>query len=181
MAFQFIPETGEGIPGANSYLTIEQFYDYSDLYGYDYSSIDLQDIERKLIRSSSFLDAEFRFRYPGDRKKNQGLEWPREDAQYIDGEEIPEDVIPPEVQTAVVEMFYIVNQGVSIQPNISAEGRVVMERVKADVIEEEKRYIAGGSRFARDTYTAVEDALSRITGGLASLYDLKIERVGGFT
>ncbi len=181
MAFQFIPETGEGIQGANSYLTLEEFYDYSDLYGYDYSNIDLQEIEQKLIRSSSFLDAEFRFRYPGDRPKGQGLEWPREDAEYIDGEEIPEDVVPSEVKAATVEMFYVVNQGVNIQPNISTEGIVSMERVKADVIEEEKRYTNGGVRLSRTTYTAVEDALSRITGGLASLYDLKIIRVGGYT
>lgn len=180
MAFQFIPETGEGIPGANSYLTVEEFQDYSDFLGYD-SGQSLQEIEQKLIRSSAFLDSEFRFRYPGDRKKGQGLEWPREDATYIDGEDIAEDVVPHEVKIATVELYHIVNQGTNIQPNISAEGRVTMERIKADVIEEEKRYIAGGSRLARDTYTAVEDALSRITGGLASLYDLKIERVGGFT
>lgn len=181
MAFQLIPETGEGVVSANSYLTVDEFQDYADLLGYDYSDIELVDIERKLIRSSMFLDSEFRFRYPGDRKKNQGLEWPRDGAEYIDGESIEEDIVPHEVKSALVEMFFIVNEGVNIQPNISAEGRVTMERVKADVIEEEKRYASGSSRFARDTYTAVEDALSRITGGLSSLYDLKIERVGGFT
>lgn len=179
MAIPFLVETGEGIPNSNSYMTIQELKDFSDVFMRNYDPYLDEDIEKGLIQATLFLDSYFYGRFPGDRKENQGLEWPRENASYYDGEEIADDVIPKELKHALMEAFYIVKSGVDFQPAIAGNGILSAERVKVDVIEEEKKY--NSSTFPkRTTYSVLEDAMSRVTGGMNNRR-LKIERVGGYT
>lgn len=179
MAIAFIPEDGTGLPDANSYLSVTDYKEIADLFGYDYSTLTDDVIERYLIRSTIVMDAEYRNMFPGERAvTGQALEWPREDAKYVDGEEISKTVVPKEIRYALTEMMEIIKAGTSLQPVISPTGVLKEERVKVDVIEESKKYNTDGLR-STDTYRTVEDALSRITGGVAGYAILRLQVVGG--
>ena len=180
MALVFRPEDGTGLADSNAYISLERFKDLSDLLGFEYSALTAEQIESGLIRATMVLDANFLSRYPGDRAvTGQALEWPRSKAHYIDGEAIPSNVVPKEVELGTLEMFYLTLAGNNPQPVIPAGGNLREERVRVDVIEEHKKYQVQ-SGIQRDTFTAVEDALARITGGISSLYNITIKRVGGF-
>lgn len=180
MAIPFVVETGAGIANSNSYLSVVEFKDFSDVFTREYDDYTDEEIEKGLIKSTSFIDSYFLGRYPGDRKPKQGLEWPRDDASYQDGEEIADDVIPKEIKHVTMEAFYLIKSGVNVQPIIEGNGILKEERVKVDVIEEQKKYHSS-STPKRATYMVLEDAVSRITGGLMAFANLKILRVGGFT
>lgn len=175
----FVPETGDGLENANSYLSLEDFKDISDLFDYDYSDFTDSQIEARLIRSTMILDSEYRMDFPGKRETDeQALEWPRHGAVYVDGADIDTGVVPKEVQYATVEMFYSLATGTA-QPVLSSNGAVAMERDRVEgAVERERRY-RSDYNYRRDIYTTVTDALSRITGGLSSYSKLKIIRVGG--
>jgi len=177
---EFIVEDGTGLENSNSYLSIDRFKDISDLLGYDYTSLTDLQIERFLMRSAIILDSNFRSRLPGSRANTgQALEWPREYAYYVDQERIMNDIVPKEVEMASVEMLYLLNSGVNPQANIDPVGVLKEERVKVDVIEEQKKYATATGGPKRQVLVSVEDAMSRITGGVGSLYRLNIIRVGG--
>jgi len=180
MAIVFTPETGEGIVDSNSYLSIVDFKAVSDNLGKEYFDYTDDEIKLGLIRASTFLDSYFISRYPGVRNEGQGLEWPRTNALYLNGEEILDTVVPKEVKIALAEAFYILKSGADIQPTIAGNGILKEERVKVDVVEEHKKYNSS-STPKRTTYTVLEDAMARLTGGLSSFANLKIMRVGGFT
>ena len=177
---EFIVEDGTGLSNSNSYLSVDKFKDYSDLYGYDYTGLSDTQIERYLMRGTIIIDSQFRSRFPGYRAvSGQALEFHRGDAYYVDGDMIDSESVPKEVENALVEMVYSLNSGVNPQTNILPEGALKEERVKVDVIEEQKKYATTSGGPKRTIIVAVEDAMSRITGGIGSLYDLKIIRSGG--
>lgn len=179
MALQFIPEDGSGVQDANSYLSVDELIDYADILGYDANDISPEVIEKRLIRAAIILDSRFRDRYKGSRaNEGQGLEWPRSDATYADGEKIPDTTIPREVKLGIVEIFFLIESGTDMQPTIQAQGNIKSERVKADVVEEEIHYTSDVERY-EDIYVKVEDVMSRITGGLSDRFKLRIVRVGG--
>lgn len=180
MALEFKPEDGTGMPDSNAYMSLERFKDLSDLLGFEYSTLTPEQTESGLIRATMVLDSNFLSRYPGTRAiTGQALEWPRKKAEYIDGESIASNIIPKEVELGTLEMFYLTLAGNNPQPVISAGGNLREERIRVDVVETHNKYQGQGG-LQRDTFTAVEDALSRITGGMASLYSISIKRVGGF-
>lgn len=177
----FTPETGAGVEGANSYLDVNSYKGICDLLEYSYLDYTDATIEARLVRASLILDSQYRSMFPGERKtETQGLEWPRLNAVYVDGASIAEDTVPTEVKMATVEMVQAISSGQVVQPAISSSGELIYERNRVEgAVEQEKRYdTQGGSR--RDVYTSVVDALSRITGGMAGYYALKIKRVGGW-
>jgi hypothetical protein len=175
MALDLIVENGTGVPNANSYLSIEEFQDLADMLGYDYSTFSTDDTMRKLIRSTIILESNYRIYYNGSRvTETQGLEWPREDATYYDKTDILSTVIPKEIKEATVEMVYGLEN--NLQPVISTAGSLREERVKVDVIEEQKKYYCVNKNDRPSLYT-VEDAMSRITGGVGAKYRLTIQRV----
>lgn len=179
MAIPFVVETGGGLPNSSSYLSLQEFKDFSDVFLKDYEEYLDEDLQKGLIQSTLFIDSYFLNRYPGSRKSGQALEWPREKAFYFNKEEIADDVVPRELKLALMETFYLFKSGVEIQPVLRGNGVVTEERVKVDVIEEHKRYNTS-STPKRATFSVLEDAMARITGGMSSFYNLKIMRVGGF-
>jgi hypothetical protein len=176
----FLAETGEGLAGANSYITVATLETIGDLFDYDFSDYTDAQLEKKLMRATMVLDAQYRTSYPGERQnEGQGLEWPRSGATYIDGEEIDEDIVPVEIQNATVEMVQILIGTTTVQPVIESQGVLSAERVRIEgAVEEEKKYIIPSGSY-RNVYTTVTDALSRITGGTAAHYQLHVIRDGG--
>lgn len=179
MAIDFVYETGEGLSDANSYLSTDEFLDFAFMLGYDVDTSNYDDIERKLMRGTLVLDSDFRNRFPGTRATiTQALEFPRNNAYYIDGASIANNVIPKEIKMALTELFFLIESGTNLQPTIDPSGNLSMERIKVDSIEEERRYMrSGGGVLSK--YKVVEDALSRITGGLAGAAQVTLHRAGG--
>lgn len=103
MAFTFVVETGTADPDANSYTTVQYFRDYISLNSYvDITTLDDDDIERLLARSSKYLDN--MVAWNGTRVDDEsGLRWPRSGVYDQDGFEIPSDVIPFILQDSVCE------------------------------------------------------------------------------
>ena len=176
---ELIVEYGTGVANANSYLSIDEFVDFAELLGYDPEIIPQERLEKRMMRATLIIDSRYRDDFPGKRATfEQGLEWPRVDAYYVDYYPIDVDVVPKEIKMALVETVFLLEQGRNLQPVVEKQGAIAMERVKADVIEEEVRYHSEAERMT-EIYTVVEDVLSRITGGMSSRYDIKIIRVGG--
>lgn len=176
----FLAETGAGLSGANSYITVVTYKDIADTFEYDYSSLSDSEIEKKLIRASAMIDSQYRSAFTGTRQETgQGLEWPRSGATYIDEETIAESTVPVEIQNATVEMVQVLVGTTTAQPVLESQGILTSERVRIEgAVEEEKKYNSSTGSH-RNIYTTVTDALSRITGGLAAHYQLSIIRVGG--
>lgn len=78
MAFVFTPEDGTGLPGANSYASLEELADHAagKLYASAYTAATDENREKALVSASMLIDATIEF--PGVRASNtQGLGWPR--------------------------------------------------------------------------------------------------------
>lgn len=176
MAIQFIVETGTAEADATAYLTIDELKQYWDNMGYSYSALPDTTIMQYINKSSKLLDSMFIQRYPGVRtSSDQGLEWPRLEAYYVDGWIIDYDVVPNEIKNATAEMVYAVSQDASVQPIISKDGKVIEERVKIDVIEEQKKYASATvTGISRDKVTAVYDALKRLISNVSSTGGLPV-------
>ena len=181
MALKFIIENGEGFTNANSYISLDDLKDYWDTFGYIYSNYTDKALMQNIVKATRVIDSRYRNVFPGTRvTSSQGLEWPRENAYYVDDTEIAPDVVPVEISSATAEMVYAAISGTAtIQPVNSSEGPVIRTRDKVDVIETEREFTSSASRYATDVITAVDDALSRITGGISAAYNIKIIRVGG--
>ncbi len=112
MAFNFVVETGEADPDANSYTTVEYADDYSEANTFQsaaWLNLEEEDKQRLLVRSSKQLDV--RFTWNGRRvDQDSGLKWPRTGVYDEDGFQIADDVIPRILQDATVEFaMYLMN------------------------------------------------------------------------
>lgn len=180
MAQQFKVEDGTGLTGANAYCNVAYLRQYWDNFGYDYSTISESQLMTYIIRSSHIVDSRYRSFFPGTKLLDaQAREWPREDSYYpVDKIEISSSIVPEEIKNAVCEMAFALNGGTDLQP-VNTSSDATYERDVVDVIETERRYDNGRKSTTVDRVTAVDDALSRFTGGIPGAYNLKIIRVGG--
>ncbi len=105
MAFNFVVETGEADPDANSYTTVEYADDYmeADIHkSAEWLDLEEEDKQRLLVRASKTLD--YRFKWVGTRvDPDSGLKWPRAGAYDEDGFLIPDNCIPRILQDATAE------------------------------------------------------------------------------
>lgn len=179
MAVTFIVEDGTGLETATSYLSVEDLKQYFEDFGYSYGTATDDNIKTYLNKSSKVLDSMFLedFLKNGYRvESDQGLEWPRYSAVYVDGNIIDSDIVPPEIENATAELVYSIISGDTLQNTVSADGIIKQEAVKVDDIETSNEYFEGSSSV-RDDITAVYDAMARIIGGSGSQYELDIIRV----
>lgn len=75
----FLPETGTGVAGANSYASVEQADAYFQLRGNEqWEGLQLEEKQRALVNASDYMDLRWGSRYIGKRySTTQGLLWPR--------------------------------------------------------------------------------------------------------
>lgn len=103
MAFNFTVETGEIIPGANSYVTVEDADDYlaANIHvGPVWAGLDLEIRQKLLVWASRYLDQ--RAVWNGRIVSlAQPMRWPRTGVKNADGVGIPHDSIPIQLQQAV--------------------------------------------------------------------------------
>lgn len=173
----FDSDAGSSI--TTSYNTLDEFKQYWYNKNYDYTALSDDDIKRLLNSSTSYIDNNYRLSFPGSRETDtQSLEWGRNNAYYLDGFDIEDGIIPPEIKDAVNEVSYLVTQGNDLEAIISKSGKISAESSAVDVIKEAFKY-EEGSMFYQDIYTSVDNILSRITGGVSDNFVLKVIRVGG--
>lgn len=101
----FTVEDGSGVPGANAYITVQEFRDHHADRGRDMTSLVDAQVQVSVVRATDYLDKRFSRRYRGVRlQKTQGLEWPRLDA-YDDDDFLLADVdeIPRQLKKACAE------------------------------------------------------------------------------
>lgn len=179
MEVTLIVEDGTGYPNATAYVEVEDLKQYWYSYGYNYDALDDNSIRRLINRASAYIDNNYRNGFPGVRQHStQSMEWPRFGAFYLDNFQIEENTVPPEIRNAVNEMVYLISQGNDPNAIIDKNGRVIAESSQVDVIKESLKYEDGSGMYT-DIYPSIDNALSRITGGVSDRFVLDIIRIGG--
>lgn len=130
-------ETGSCVPTANAFVTRAELIAYAADYYPDTTVASDTDTDAAIMRASSWLSA-----FPewdgtmACGRGLQGLAWPRSGVTDCNGDSIPDDEVPLEVQQAtyIAALAELSTPGV-LTPVITPGKQV--KRVKVDVIEEE--------------------------------------------
>ncbi len=106
MAFVFTVETGAGLSGANSYVSLDEADDYliANIHIYPaWSALTDENKESLLAFASRVLDQ--RTSWLGEKTvATSALRWPRTGCQDRDGNDIAANVVPAAVKAATIEM-----------------------------------------------------------------------------
>lgn len=167
----FVVETGTGVTGATSYISIAN----ADIYVTDYIATTTAweaatDDETKLALNlaSRYLDRKYGRRYKGDVRLlyTQGLLWPRLGALTDDGDDLGNDEVPTILEHATVEVanYFIVND--AIYPDADNKGSIKRKKVKIDVLEIDTEYL--GSEVKPATAKLIDDLMWELLDGSAS-------------
>ena len=152
MAVTFVVETGTGLSNATSYVSEADADQIVEDYGLSWpGSITSDEKEQSLNVGTRYLDRKYDGAWKGYKGSNaQALAWPRNDVVDTDGWTIDSNVIPTQLKQATVEVaVYFADSGAAF-PDLDNPGSLQAEKIKIDVIEIEKRYLAGnaGSEIA---------------------------------
>lgn len=127
MAISIIVEDGTQVANANSYVSISDARIYAANRGVVVPSAD-DDLAVMLIKAADYLEAQSEL-YKGERtSEDQSLQWPRIDA-YLYNVLIPSNVIPKSLISAQIQLAFIVNAGLELQPNVTPDMYVKREKV----------------------------------------------------
>lgn len=138
MAVVFTVEDGTIIDGANSYVTVAYADDYLSIKAdsSDWTALSDVVVQKYLMLATRVLDQRAKFPNTVPTDTTQSLRWPRQGAYDRDGESIPDDVIPQQIQEATVEIaFNFFNN--SVDPNNPTQGATqgVVNKLKVGPIE----------------------------------------------
>ncbi len=148
------------VPGANAYISVEEFKAYHDDRAQPYAAYSDAEIETAIIRATDYLDQ--RFRYVGKRRqgRSQTTEWPRLDAWDGDGHYV--NGIPAEVKEATAEYaLRALSTVLNPDPEQSATGFAIQSKSESvGPISESVTYVTGAV-FAMPRYPAADQRLLR--------------------
>lgn len=104
----FIVETGVGLEGATSYVTVEfaDGFSASNVDGQDWADVDLPDKQIRIITATRMIDTSFDF-FGHRVSRLQGLEFPRWGLRDRDGFIIPAAPLPNFLKCATAELARI--------------------------------------------------------------------------
>lgn len=156
------------VPGANAYISVQEFKDYHDARGNSYAGQTDQQIETGIVRATDYLDGRFRFVGKPLYGRDQTTAWPRSDAwdcsrRYVTG-------IPREVKDATAEYaLRALAADLLPDPIRDPSGAPVLSKSETvGPISESVTYV-GGSVFVMPKYPAADSKLVRaclvISGG----------------
>ena len=133
MAYVFTVETGAIVTGANSYVTVQEADDQltTNIHaGPIWLALDTDVKEKLLSWASRYLDE--RARWNGRVvSATQPMRWPRYGVYNSDNILIADDVIPPQLKAAVIEMArYLITNDRSTERDQDG-----LKSIKVDVIE----------------------------------------------
>lgn len=130
-------ETGAGVEGANSYVSLEEVRAYATARGLTVP-VDDAALEALVIKAKDYLETK-RSEFKGNKMYGPGyLQWPRSSVR-IDGFEIADDAIPAELKDAQCQCAIDLQTMDPLAPKTG----VVVKREKVDVIETEYAVSAG--------------------------------------
>lgn len=147
MAVTFVVETGAGVTGATSYLTLAAAEQYILDFGLTCTAWTAASDDQKKVGlnvAARYLDATYGQRWRGKYRKDpdQGLMWPRVAAVNDDGVDYDDEVPVKLMQAATQLAVYWVTNG-SLFPSADLTGQLKSESIKIDVLEISKEYMGG--------------------------------------
>lgn len=151
-----IPETGEGVEGANSYVSTEEFRTFAQARGFTIPC-DNEDLRAFLFRAMDYIESH-ESRFTGCKTlSTQVLAYPRE-SSYVGNTLIANNVIPNELKQAQMYAMLGLYQGFDPMANQSSEPFVTREQV--DVLRVD---YSVESQYNRNRLTMVDTLLSLLT------------------
>jgi type II secretory pathway pseudopilin PulG len=165
-------ETGSGSSTADSYISTADAVTYLDKYAasassnsFTAASASAQEIA--LRNATRTIDSMFALRFKGSRKLGtQALQWPRVGVVTHDNYAVESTEVPALVKNATCELaMRFIDDATGhdtsrLTPDQDQPGSILMERLKADVVETETEY-AGASQQKR--FKIVWDMLAPLT------------------
>lgn len=158
-----IIEDGQGVEGANSYLTVTDLLAEARRTGL--TCPDNVDLEAALIRATSWLDSYVNWSGARTNGRNQGLQFPRKDMYDAEGYLIDSEGIPIEIKKALTyATIKEASQAGILSPEIqksktvksvSVDGAVSLEYADAVTLEDQRLVL-----------TAVDDILKTLVKNL---------------
>lgn len=127
MAIEIIVETGAVVENANAYVSVAAVRAYAAERGVTLPVSD-DEVAALIIKAKDYLEA-FGCKYQGQKiSASQALEWPRSGV-VVGGVELAPDAIPKRLKDAQCAAVLIQNEGLVLQPNITAQDYVTEETV----------------------------------------------------
>jgi hypothetical protein len=128
-------EDGTNIPGANSYVSIEEADEYLTIRPNYSSWEDVEDQDFYLIWATQLLDQ--RAKFSGVKTFNDSaLRWPRVGACDRDGLPVGGGEIPEGLRQATIEIAYYLSLNATKDPSLPDSSNASgIKRIKADVVE----------------------------------------------
>jgi hypothetical protein len=170
-----VVEDGTGKADAESYVSAADANAYAASHGLTFAIAgdDAALAEAALRRATTWLDAEYGARFPGQRNNGRGqaLQWPRSDAVDAAGEEIASDEVPAEIVAATIEAAVREKASPgSLSPDVTP-GKV---KTRAKVGEIEVEYAASGSVAEQRPVLSVVDGIlsGLLEGSIGASVDL---------
>ena len=122
-----VVETGDGIDGANSYVTLDELRTYASSRGVTLSTDD-NTVEIDSTKAMDYLET-FRSKFQGVKTDSDNpLQFPRKSV-YIDNVLVDDDHIPIELKNAQCQLVVEIHNGIDLQPSVKGgDRRVVIER-----------------------------------------------------
>lgn len=155
-------ETGAGVSGANSYVTLAEV----DAYLADYDQAnewrDSTKAEREtaILMAARAMQATYNGKWRGTRATSgQGLDWPRSNVEDNDGWSVSSTAVPQQVKDAQCELASRHRtESTGVLPDITGgDGTIKREMFKVGSLEEETEYTGGKEQQTK--YTVVEGIL----------------------
>lgn len=146
------------VPGANAYISVQDFKSYHDDRGQSYDGHTDAQIEAAIVRATDYIDQRFVFVGKKRLGRDQTTEWPRTDAWDRDRRSIND--IPVEVREACAEYaIRALSQVLNPDPERDATGRPIHSKAQAvGPISESVTYAYGGA-FTMPAYPAADRKL----------------------
>lgn len=161
----FVPETGEIVPNANSYVSLAEANSFhSDRNSVNWVGTDSVK-ESSLIRATDYIEQTYGHKWRGEPvMPHQSLSWPRENVPNVSSDEIP---VKLKQAVCVLALEALTTD---LNPALARGGLV--KREKVDVIEVEYMDGAGGL-----TKRPAIDGLLRGLLSFSSAINRKVVRV----
>lgn len=127
MAITITVEDGTGVANANSYVSVADVKAYAEQRGVTLPSTD-DEIAAMIVKATDYLES-FACKYQGKKTDcAQSLQWPRT-CVVMCCEDFPTNQIPKQLKSAQCSAVLIQNEGLVLQPNVTAADYVVEETV----------------------------------------------------
>ncbi|URA06921.1 virion structural protein [Xanthomonas phage Pfeifenkraut] len=127
MAIQIIVEDGTEVADANAYVDVAAVRAYAEQRGVTLPADD-EEVAAMIIKATDYLES-FACKYQGRKTDcDQSLQWPRTGVVMCCAD-YPSNQIPKQLKSAQCAAILIQNEGLVLQPNVTAADYVIEETV----------------------------------------------------